>query len=211
MQIIKIIGFVFLLGLVSCTNSNTPENVVKEFYEAVKAEDYDKARTFASKDSKKFMTMMSKGMELSIGGTELSNVDCTTDGESSDCDCFFEGQEKPFPVSVIKEDGNWKVDFKGSAMNMLDGLMDGFKDLDIDLNGLMDNFKDVDLNGLLDVGQKLIQNNSEAINELIKSTNTDSIVESLNAMDTSLNLTKDNVNEFIEKIQKGLEEVKSKN
>ncbi|MGB1040477.1 MAG: hypothetical protein ACPGVD_06370 [Flavobacteriales bacterium] len=194
MRGLKIIGVLFVFAFTSCTNSNTPENVIEQFYKAVKAEDYDKAKTFLSASSKKTADLLSGNMEVTLGGLDLKNVDCITKGLTSDCDCFVEGKDKPIAISVLKESGEWKIDIKESLMDNLNGLLDNFN---IDL-------KNVDVNGLLDVGQKLIEGNTEKLNELIENTDTDKVIESLNAIDTSLNITKENVEEFMQKIQDGL-------
>ena len=194
MRGLKIIGVLFVFAFTSCTNSNTPENVIEQFYKAVKADDYDKAKTFLSASSKKTADLISGDMEVTLGGLDLKNVDCITEGMSSDCDCFVEGKEKPVAISVLKENGEWKIDIKESLMDNLNGLFDNFN---IDL-------KNVDVNGLLDAGKKLIEGNSEKVNELIKNIDPEKVIESLKSIDSNIDVTKENVEEFMKIVEDGL-------
>ncbi len=194
MRLIKLITIASIALLFSCGNSNTPEKTVREFYKAIKAKDYQKAKELSSEKSKSIIGMMGESISLNFEGGEIKNIDCVTEDNISNCDCFLEGKEKPIPVSLVKQNDAWKVDLQSSVMNGLDNLLNGFKDVDV--NGLMEQFGG------------LIKENSDKINEVIDNIDPEEVSKLIKGADSSLNITKENIEELMEAVEKNVESEK---
>lgn len=190
MNRLKYIAFLFLGLFFACSNPNSPENVAKEFYEAIQNKDGAKAKLLVTEKSKSIMNLVGKNLNLTLKNGKINAVDCVTENEVSNCDCFIEGDSKPFPLSLLMENGVWKVDVQNSAVNALDNLLDKF-------NG-------IDFNGILEkVGEK-IDVNSEGINELIEKIDLDKALETIEGMDSSVLKTDKNIENLIEQFTSGL-------
>ena len=165
----------FVLGitvlLFSC-NTDTPEQTIKEFYSAIKSKDFEKAKSLSTEQSHSTIDMLSSGLEVNIGSGELTNIDCVEENEKGECDCFFENNEKPVAVSVVKSGGKWKVDVKETAKQMM--------------NNLFESFKDIDLNGLLDKAKEFTDDGGEQLNELIKSVDPEKVKKLTEGMDSNI-------------------------
>lgn len=191
MRSLKLVVLGLIVVLSSCSG-NSPEKTVKEFYLAIKGKDFTKAKALSTPESHATIDMLSSGLDINIGEGELTNVDCVTENETSLCDCFFEGSQKPFPISVTKLEGEWKVNVKETAKNMM--------------NNLFDAFKDIDLNGLMDKVNLLGDSSSEKINDLIKKIDTEKVKETLSGLDSNM----EEVGESIEDLLEQLEESSNK-
>lgn len=135
-----------MLGLVlSSCGGNAPEAVVKEFFAAVAAKDFDKAKSLATTESSSMIGMMEKAAEFATEeeaeeSKAVVKVECITEGDKGDCTCWGENGEDEQKVSVKKVDGKWKVHM--SKQSMMNDAMKGMGD---DMSGAMDKLKDVDL------------------------------------------------------------------
>ncbi len=180
-----IIGFLF-----ACTNTNSPENVSNEFYKAIQNKDVLKAKALATKKSKSMLDLVGDNLNLGLENGEITTIDCVTENDESNCDCFIEGKSKPLPLSLIRENGEWKVDLQSSAVNVLDNLLD--------------KVKGIDFNGLLEKLGEGIDTSSEGINELIESIDVDEVIESLDKMDSTVLKTDEKIESLLEQFANGL-------
>lgn len=186
----KYLYFLCLMAFVACSNPNRPEKVAEEFVLAVKNKDVAKAKSLATKKSHSMLNLVGENLELTLTNGTLSVVDCVTEGEVSECDCFFEQDSKPLPLSLKKEEDKWKVDIQSSALNVFDDLLD--------------NFKQIDLNGLLDKVGEGVDLGSEKLNEAIENIDIDKAVEALKVMDSSVTISDEKVEGLIEQFSKSL-------
>lgn len=195
MKVIQFISIGFILLLFSC-GGKSPETAIKGFYAAIKAKDIEKAKTFTTQDSHSVLDMMNSAMDISFGEGKIENIDCVIENEEANCDCFFEGNQKPVPVVVLKENNEWKVDFQSTAQDMMNNVLDNFKNIDI--NGLLEKFGD---------GANL---GTEKINELIKNIDVDKVVETINGLDSNVTKTSGNLEGLINQFKEGMDNTKPK-
>gem|GEM_PF-3334594 len=186
----KHLYFFLLLIIVGCSNPNKPEKVVQEFYLAVKNKDIAKAKSLATNKSQSMLDLVGENLELTLKNGKITAVDCITEGEVSECDCFFEQDSKPLPLSLKKENDLWKLDIQSSAANALDDLLD--------------NFKEINLNGLLDKVGEGVNLSTEGINELIEKMDIDKAVEALEGIDSAVGVSDKKLEGLIEQFSKSL-------
>ena len=186
----KHLYFFLLLIIVGCSNPNKPEKVVQEFYLAVKNKDIAKAKSLATNKSQSMLDLVGENLELTLKNGKITAVDCITEGEVSECDCFFEQDSKPLPLSLKKENDLWKLDIQSSAANALEDLLD--------------NFKEINLNGLLDKVGEGVNLSTEGINELIEKMDIDKAVEALEGIDSAVGVSDKKLEGLIEQFSKSL-------
>lgn len=133
-----------LVGLVlaSC-GAGGPEDAVKEFFSAINAEDYDKAKSVSTDDTDAVIDLMAKSPMKDK--KEITKVECKVEGEEADCECWAKDEEETQKVVAKKVDGAWKVhmsksDLMGDAMSSMGDLDmgDAMDSLDEGLEGLGD-------------------------------------------------------------------------
>lgn len=194
MRVIHFISITFFLVLFSC-GGKSPETAIKGFYSAMKVNDIDKAKSYTTSSSHSYLNMINSGMDISLGDGEIENIDCVIENDEAECDCFFEGNQKPVPVSVLMENGEWKVDFQTTAKDMMYNVLDKFKD--IDLNSLMEKFGD---------GADI---SSDKINELINNIDVDKVVETISGLNSNMTETGGSLEKLINQVKEGLNKIES--
>ena len=192
------LAIILLAGvlLTSCSN-NSPEAVVKQFFSAVENQDFEKARSLATKSSSSVITMMEKAAGLAGDLTDeesnsITKVECEIEEDKGDCKCFDKEGEKTDNVGVKKVDGVWKVHM--SKQDMMKDAADSMGD--IDMEGAMDKLKDIDMDEAMKaVSESLegVENMDEQLNEL-----TDELKEK--AVDV-IDAVEDNLDEVKESLQ----------
>ena len=190
MRVIHFISITFLLVLFSC-GGKSPETAIKGFYSAMKVNDIDKAKSYTTSSSHSYLNMINSGMDISLGDGEIENIDCVIENDEAECDCFFEGNQKPVPVSVLMENG----DFQTTAKDMMYNVLDKFKD--IDLNSLMEKFGD---------GADI---SSDKINELINNIDVDKVVETISGLNSNMTETGGSLEKLINQVKEGLNKIES--
>lgn len=123
----------FVLIVMSCSIGNTPENVAVEFMEAFHSFNFDKAIELCTNDTKEAMArqkeFLERGMEqepLEITDPKVSFIESewAEDGESAVVRVTVENSvlmpknknEDRLPeirVDLVKEEGEWRVVFRG--------------------------------------------------------------------------------------------------
>lgn len=178
------------LVLVSCKSEQKPEEVVKEFFAAIDAKDFAKAKTLATNESSSMIKMMEKAADFAPedeeGKSSVDKVECVTEGDKGDCKCSDAAGENEQNVSVKKVDGQWKVHMTKQEM-MNDAMEKAGSEVNMD--EAMDALKDIDM-------EKAMETFSEEIDSLGKS------MESINGE------LKGKTIEAIDAIEENLDEVK---
>jgi hypothetical protein len=132
---------------VSCkskdSTSSDPKIVLTSFFERLSKKDFDGASQLASKDSKSMLDMMKMGMDMAekMKGNMSADKDMAEkfkdvkideakiDGDKATVAIENNKTSDKFDFPLVKEDGNWKVDFSMSTlmkmgMNMADKKKD---------------------------------------------------------------------------------------
>lgn len=178
------------LVLVSCKSEQKPEEVVKEFFAAIEAKDFTKAKTLATSESLSMIKMMEKAAAFAPDSEEEKNsvdkVECIIEEDKGDCKCMDAAGENEQNVSVKKVDGQWKVHMTKQEM-MNDAMKKAGSEVDMD--EAMNALKDIDM-------EKAMETFSEEIDSLGKS------MESINGE------LKEKTIEAIDAIEENLDEVK---
>jgi hypothetical protein len=199
MRIVKLIGLLSITLLLSCSGNN-PEKTVNDFFTAISDKDFDKAKSLATEKSKSTINLLESGIDISFSEEKLKNVDCVTENEIATCDCFMEGNEKPIPVTVVKEDGEWKVDIQLTAKNMMNNFLDKLNGLD--LSGL--DLKNIDIEGIMENIGGSVETGTNKLNEFLKNIDTDKVSETLKGLDSNMGETSGNIEELLKKIEEGM-------
>ncbi|MCD4793044.1 MAG: DUF4878 domain-containing protein [Bacteroidales bacterium] len=114
------IGFVLLFSffMVSCGgSSDNPQDVAKNFMEALTDQDYDKAKDLGTENTIMMIGMIESMASMAPEGEEAEDMGEITWGETEiDGDkatCFYSTPDKADQqVDLLKVDGDWKVDMK---------------------------------------------------------------------------------------------------
>lgn len=137
----KIFGFFLLIAFatpvfIGCKGkdsvANDPKTVLTTFFERMSKKDIDGAAKLATKDSKGTLDMMKKGMEAAekmkgMGGAEekdptedfkkMTFGDAKIEGDKATVSVTNPAKGKePFEFPLVKEGGEWKVDFSMSTL-----------------------------------------------------------------------------------------------
>ena len=119
--------------LVACGGGadNTPEGVTKAFVKAMSSKDFDGAKSYCTKASAPAIDGL-KGLAAMAPETKLEKeeVKCEVNGDKATCKfCCAEGKSEE-TYNLVKEDGNWKVEFVKSGMeNAGETLNEGMEEL----------------------------------------------------------------------------------
>jgi hypothetical protein len=207
MKRIHVLLVVIGLLLASCGGS-TPESVVKDFYTAIQDKDFEKAELLSSKETKSMISLLKLGSDFNVSGnTTIEKVECVTEKEKAECDCWFADSEKTMAIVAIFEDGEWKVDAKATLGKIVGGAFSGLGDMGGILNGINELTKDGNLNKIVEGFSKKINEGSVDINEIVNSIDVDGLAKSISEMDTSLSKSLDLLKEKGIDIQKAVEEL----
>ncbi|MEN8927764.1 MAG: hypothetical protein ABF258_03785 [Flavobacteriales bacterium] len=206
MRIAKIFGVLAITILLSCSG-NRPETTITDFFEAIKEKDFTKVKSLATEKSKSTLSLLESGVDVSLGNGKVNSVDCVTEGEIATCDCFMEGNEKPVPVSVVKENGEWKVDIQLTAKNMMNNIFDKLNDIDLsglNLDGI--DLENLDVEGIMENLGGSVEAGTNKINEFIKNIDADKISETLKGLDSNMGETSGNIENLLNQIKEGMGE-----
>lgn len=116
-QLLKL-GFVLLAAVVlfnACGGSGDPKPVAEKFLKHLNAQEYDKAKEYATESTATLLDMMA-GMsdmadeDATAEETEIVMGECTVDGDNATCNYTADGAEES--IDLVKQDGEWKVDMK---------------------------------------------------------------------------------------------------
>ncbi|MFQ3336290.1 MAG: hypothetical protein ACI9E3_000292 [Flavobacteriales bacterium] len=143
-------------------------------------------------------------MEISFGDGILKNIDCVTENEIATCDCFMEGKEKPIPLTVVQENGEWKVDVQLTTKNMMNNFLDKLNVLD--LSGI--DLKNLDVKGVLKNIGGSVETGTNKLNEFLKNIDTDEISKTLKGLDSDMGETSGNIEELLKKIEEVMSDTK---
>lgn len=127
--------FLAVVVVAGCGKKSEQVEVAKNFWNALMDRDIERARSFATKESRGSLTLKDQDenakVRVSFGGVEekdgQAEVETTvhTENEGSSVDI-------PMQTVLIKEDGQWRVDVNLTMMSMFGGAM----------GAMMDNMKD---------------------------------------------------------------------
>lgn len=103
--------------MVACGGGSTPEDVAKNFHEAIVAQEWDKASDLATAKGKE-QVKSAKDMAESMGALggekptkpEVEKVTCETKEAESNCTCTEKGG-KETKYTLKKEGDKWLVDY----------------------------------------------------------------------------------------------------
>lgn len=132
-RVLNLLTISFVLSIMSCSMGNTPENVAVEFMEAFHSFNFDKAMELCTNDTKGAMArqkeFLERGQEkesLEITKPKVSFVESewAEDGESAVVRVTVENsilmpknknadRLPEIRVDLVKEDGKWRVVFRG--------------------------------------------------------------------------------------------------
>lgn len=118
MKIKAILAALLVVVLFSCGDDKSPEAVTKNFVKAWAKMDYDAAKQYCTKVSAPALDAMNLA-KLFQKEAKLTKeeVTCTIDGDKAKCKfCCAEGYDN-LEYSLVKEDGEWKIEFLGGGVN----------------------------------------------------------------------------------------------
>lgn len=96
-------GVLSVAFLAACGGSNPAEKAATDYLNALKSKDYDKAKSFATKETATYLDMMkSMGTDMSI--TEVKDVKCTIKENEATC-TFCCTKDTSFKELKLKKEG----------------------------------------------------------------------------------------------------------
>ncbi len=124
---------ILFFSLASCSN-NKPETAAIRFMEAMFDGDFEKAKEYASTDTKSMLSMMeSFGVkdQFEDMSDDLSFKVIKTEIKDDRAICTLEmnedGEKEEMPINLIKKEGEWLVDMDKEDMDKEDMNMDGLE------------------------------------------------------------------------------------
>jgi hypothetical protein len=111
---LKLIAFSLITFLiVSCSGSKGPEEAVKGYFDAVNAQDYEKAKEYATEESKGIIDLWKKIFPEKNEGAEkeiVKDLKCKIEGDTSAVCTYFNAKNKEQSVKVKKIADKWLID-----------------------------------------------------------------------------------------------------
>lgn len=152
---------VAIIGCNSAGSGGDPKAVLMAFSEKLGKQDFDGAAQLATTESKPFILIMKKAMEMTKGMTgmipenakeqsELNEVkmgDAKINGDLALIPFTTKGQPT-FDFPLKKQDGGWKVDFSKETLKKM-----GF-DPDVNLDEMNNSLDELKESGMLDTAKK---------------------------------------------------------
>jgi Domain of unknown function (DUF4878) len=110
--------------LVACTGSS-PKSVAEAYLKAFNKQDYEKAKKYATDDTKKLLDMFTSLAALTPDSLKR-DIDFTVreeriKGDTAYVDYLLKGSSKVQSLTLRKVDGNWKVAATKDTVNELEG------------------------------------------------------------------------------------------
>lgn len=118
--IIILCAMVAMFGMTSCNSTSTPTGVVKAYYKALKAGDYEKAASYTvlteQKDIESYAAKL-QGYEFKVLDYEILSETISDDGETATVEVKStttnsmnkEPKESTDKVNLKKVDGKWRI------------------------------------------------------------------------------------------------------
>ncbi len=193
MKLKSITIIISILILSSCVKENKAEDVVLEFFTAIDAKDFEKAKSLATNESAPVVDMMSSVGKFSgfLGNmipkdfsNNISIVECEVKEMEGDCKCWKEGKVNMKEISVKKIDGLWKVHM----------TIESITGTDIDFSKVKETMKSVDMNKVMEV----LSENSDSINKILEDFNADfkeKAIETIEDIEDNLDEVKESLQE----------------
>ncbi|WP_018630851.1 DUF4878 domain-containing protein [Niabella aurantiaca] len=124
------VALLLVAGLMSCQSGNDPKTVLISFFKLLAQKDIDGAAKLATKDSKSTLDMIKKGMDMA---QKMDTANAQNDPAKEFRDAEFGAtrisgdtayitvsskskKQESSEISLVKEDGQWKVDFSMAAL-----------------------------------------------------------------------------------------------
>ena len=192
MKLKYLVLIISVIVLSSCVKQVKPEDVVKEFFAAIEAKDFEKAKSLATSESSSMIKMMEKAAAFASDedmekSESIVKVECETKEDKGDCKCWGKNEENEQNVYVKKVDGQWKVHM--TKQSMMNNAMEKAGS-EVNMEEAMENLKDIDM-------EKAMETFSEEIDSMGKT------MEGLNGK------LKGKTIEAIDAIEENLDEVKT--
>lgn len=141
MKIKSLLAAAFAVVLVACGGSdNSPEGVTKSFVKALSSKDFDGAKGYCTEksaaaiDGMKAFASMAPETKL-----EKEEVKCETNGDKATCKFCCAAGKGEETYNLVKENGNWKVEFVKSGM---ENAGEGMESLNESMDTLTDAIND---------------------------------------------------------------------
>ena len=116
----------FVLATGGCGAAGGPESVARNFWDAIMAGDKDTAKKYATKNSMAEMELepQQAGEERDVKfGKAVESADQVSVPTTLVTTANGQEQKVPLNTILIKEDGDWKVDWNQTLASMLGGMM----------------------------------------------------------------------------------------
>jgi len=114
-----------LLSFLSACTGGSPKGVAENYLKAFNKQDYEKAKEYATEDTKKLLDMFASLATLTPDSLKR-DLDFTVlnehiQGDTATVDYKLEGSTKVQSLALRKVDGKWKVAASKDTINELEG------------------------------------------------------------------------------------------
>ena len=104
-----------MLNFAGC-GGGTPESIALSFVEKLGAEDFEGASKMCTKETAALITIMQGEIknDNEFKGVKFEVAECKIDGDTATVKlkCTPKSDKEMDPITLIREDGNWKVNIK---------------------------------------------------------------------------------------------------
>jgi len=121
-------GTALLIVLIAaCTTVDTPKSVAEKFMNALNKQDFETAKKYGTEDTGKLLDMMSGLAKMGASADTVSKerkVEMLTEkieGDKATVTYKMEDKAGEEPLSLVKQDGKWKVAMSKDNMNSAEG------------------------------------------------------------------------------------------
>ena len=125
-------GLFLCLMLAGCITSQTPEQVTLAFWTALSEGDVEKAKRYVTKDSRDLVVSSPSQQQLKNASFETGRI--VIDGNHATVETLVHSttdsnsprETDTFLTVLVKEDDQWKIDYRQTLDNLSGNLLGGF-------------------------------------------------------------------------------------
>ena len=123
-DLLRNLSILFLFLLAACT-SNSPKSVAEDYLKAFNKQDYEKAKDYATDDTKKLLDMFTSLAALTPDSLkrdlDFKVLNEKIHGDTATVEYKSEGSTKVQSLTLRKVEGKWKVAASKDTINELEG------------------------------------------------------------------------------------------
>lgn len=121
---VKVAGLIYILLLLYGCQSATPEEVTTKFWRALASGQIENAKNQTTQDSQRFVNLQEQEIDKN---SAIKTGEAVVNDLNASVETTINRNDKPvsFNTVLLKENGNWKVDYQQTHTNIAMAPLDG--------------------------------------------------------------------------------------